>query len=591
MIELDPLAGTIDLKRNCGEPAPRRADPGQAVSAASRCARRCGRLADDVIDARDRGGRRAVPGGPRPPAAAAAADRAAWRRGAPLGGGRREAARRGDAGSRCASTTTVLPIQGPPGTGKTYTGARMILDLVAGREAGRRDGPVARVDREPARSRRQGERPRRACRSAIAQRADDDDVASDDRRIERVADHESEPSRRAACRDRGTSSAGRPGCGRARTWPTPSTSCSSTRPASCRWRRCAASAAPPRSLVLLGDPNQLPQVSQGVHPEGAGASALEHLVGEARTIAAGPRAPARDDVPAAPGRQRLHLRRVLRGPAGDGTRRTRASASATASRSAGRGSGSCRCRITGAGNRSREEAAWVAAAIEALRRAGAGSTAKGASAGSRSPDVLVVAPYNAQVAEIDRAVERPPRASTPTSAPSTSSRAARRRSPIYSMATSTPEDAPRDLEFLYSGNRLNVAVSRARGLAVVVASPELLRVACHTPEQMRLVNAFCRLVEVAAEQAAAPAPASPRPRPRRRGRRGRRAPARDLLLFPELGPSRPSAGRARPRADAAIVRADARAPPDRASPRSARRASATPWSRAWRSGARGTSPR
>ena len=51
------------------------------------------------------------------------------------------------------------------------------------------------------------------------------------------------------------------------------------------------------------------------------------------------------------------------------------------------------------------------------------------------------------------------------------------------MTTSTPEDAPRDMEFLYSGNRLNVAVSRARGLAVVVANPELLRVACRTPEQ------------------------------------------------------------------------------------------------------------
>ena len=63
---------------------------------------------------------------------------------------------------------------------------------------------------------------------------------------------------------------------------------------------------------------------------------------------------------------------------------------------------------------------------------------------------------------------------------------------IYSMTTSSPEDAPRDLEFLYSGNRLNVAMSRARGLAVLVAIPELLHVACRTPEQMRLVNAFCR---------------------------------------------------------------------------------------------------
>ena len=73
---------------------------------------------------------------------------------------------------------------------------------------------------------------------------------------------------------------------------------------------------------------------------------------------------------------------------------------------------------------------------------------------------------------------------------------------IYSMTTSSPEDAPRDLEFLYSGNRFNVAISRARGLAVLVASPELLQVACKTPEQMRLVNAFCRYVEIAAEERA-----------------------------------------------------------------------------------------
>jgi uncharacterized protein len=72
---------------------------------------------------------------------------------------------------------------------------------------------------------------------------------------------------------------------------------------------------------------------------------------------------------------------------------------------------------------------------------------------------------------------------------------------IYSMATSSPDDAPRDLEFLYSGNRLNVAISRARGLAVLLCSPSLLDVACRTPEQMRLLNALCRYVEQAREQA------------------------------------------------------------------------------------------
>ncbi len=68
---------------------------------------------------------------------------------------------------------------------------------------------------------------------------------------------------------------------------------------------------------------------------------------------------------------------------------------------------------------------------------------------------------------------------------------------IYAMGTSSPELAPRGMEFLYSLNRLNVATSRARCLAIVIASPELLRARCATPRQMRLVNALCRLVEAA----------------------------------------------------------------------------------------------
>ena len=66
------------------------------------------------------------------------------------------------------------------------------------------------------------------------------------------------------------------------------------------------------------------------------------------------------------------------------------------------------------------------------------------------------------------------------------------------MTTSTPEDAPRGMDFLYRRNRLNVATSRARCVAVVVASPALLQVRARTPEQMRLANALCRFVEMAA---------------------------------------------------------------------------------------------
>jgi hypothetical protein len=66
---------------------------------------------------------------------------------------------------------------------------------------------------------------------------------------------------------------------------------------------------------------------------------------------------------------------------------------------------------------------------------------------------------------------------------------------IFSMATSSPEDAPRGMEFLYSLNRLNVAVSRARTVFILVANEALLQPSCKSPEQIRLANALCSLVE------------------------------------------------------------------------------------------------
>jgi hypothetical protein len=62
---------------------------------------------------------------------------------------------------------------------------------------------------------------------------------------------------------------------------------------------------------------------------------------------------------------------------------------------------------------------------------------------------------------------------------------------LISMATSSADDMPRNMEFLYSRNRLNVAISRARSLAVVVANPRLLEAPCNRIEQMRLVNTLC----------------------------------------------------------------------------------------------------
>ncbi|MEY2838090.1 MAG: hypothetical protein RJB60_389, partial [Pseudomonadota bacterium] len=69
---------------------------------------------------------------------------------------------------------------------------------------------------------------------------------------------------------------------------------------------------------------------------------------------------------------------------------------------------------------------------------------------------------------------------------------------IVSMTTSGPEDLPRNIEFLFSKNRLNVAISRAKCQAIVLANPELLGVRCQTPEQMALVNTLCWVADYGA---------------------------------------------------------------------------------------------
>jgi superfamily I DNA and/or RNA helicase len=53
------------------------------------------------------------------------------------------------------------------------------------------------------------------------------------------------------------------------------------------------------------------------------------------------------------------------------------------------------------------------------------------------------------------------------------------------------------MEFLYSGNRLNVATSRAKCVSILVASPGLFEPECNSPRQMQLANALCRYLELA----------------------------------------------------------------------------------------------
>src|SRR6185312_8087491 len=110
-------------------------------------------------------------------------------------------------------------------------------------------------------------------------------------------------------------------------------------------------------------------------------------------------------------------------------------------------------------------------------------------------DILVVSPYNAQVRCLREKLPDDARVGTVDKFQG-------QEAPVvfFSMATSSGAEIPRNVEFLFSRNRLNVAISRAQCLAVLVASPELLHIRCRNVEQLRMVNALCRLVEVAEAQ-------------------------------------------------------------------------------------------
>jgi len=106
-------------------------------------------------------------------------------------------------------------------------------------------------------------------------------------------------------------------------------------------------------------------------------------------------------------------------------------------------------------------------------------------------DILIIAPFNAQVAALA--------ARLPGARIGTVDKFQGQEAPVVicSLATSSPEDAPHGMDFLYSLNRLNVAVSRAKTACILVASPRLFEPDCRTPAQMRLANAFCRYLEMA----------------------------------------------------------------------------------------------
>jgi uncharacterized protein len=246
-----------------------------------------------------------------------------------------------------------------------------------------------------------------------------------------------------------------------------------------------------RSLVLLGDPQQLESPLQGTHPEGSDASALHHILSGRETMPEDLGLFIRETRRLAPTICAFTSELFYEGRlvSVDGLERQVLEGHPVLN-----GSGLWFAPVAHRGNRntSPEEIERVAHLVESLVQPGVKWTNAEGQGHQVSPnDILIVAPYNAHVAALRRRLSNV--------AIGTVDKFQGQQAPIviYSMATSSPEDAPRGMEFLYSLNRLNVATSRARCACILVANPTLLEPECRTPAQMRLANAFCRYLELA----------------------------------------------------------------------------------------------
>lgn len=387
----------------------------------------------------------------------------------------------------------VLPIQGPPGAGKTFTGAKMICELVA---QGKTVGITANSHKVI----------RNLLDGAIREAAEQGIALRCAHKIDELA---SAQLMLTFFRDNrgflGALSNGiQVGGATAWLWSRPDAFESIDvlfvdEAAQMSLANVLAVAQSAKSIVLLGDPQQLDQPLRGTHPEGTDVSALTHILDGAHTL---------------PPDKGLFLSQTWRLHPTitaftselfyDGKLRSRDGLDVQVVESPG--------LISGAGlryiavehvdnqNCSPEEADVVHRLVTDFLKHNStwrklnrieGPEFNWTEKAINLDDIVIITPYNAQVHEIQK---RLPRARV-----GTVDKFQGQEAPIaiYSMATSSYTDAPRGMEFLYSGNRLNVATSRAKCISIIVASSRLWEAQCQTPRQVQLVNAFCRFSELA----------------------------------------------------------------------------------------------
>jgi len=384
---------------------------------------------------------------------------------------------------------SCLPIQGPPGSGKTYTAARVIMALVAD---GRRVGITANSHAVISN-----------LLTCVTEEAAEQNIEL--RAMQKIStgdegvDHPSVRTTKSNDDVEAAVAAGRVDVVAGTAWLFAREAMTGAvdtlvvdEAGQLSLANVLAVTPSASNLILVGDPRQLAQPSKGTHPEGAGVSALDHVLAGAATM------------PEHLGlfldhTWRLHpeICAFVSEQVYDG--RLESEAHCTIQRIddgpiAG-GSGLRWLGVQHEGNRtsSAEESEAVARVFEALL--GRTSTDH---TGLRAPldidDILVVAPYNAQVHLLTQRLPTGARVGTVDKFQG-------QEAPVVlvSLTASSAEDVPRGMEFLYSRNRLNVAVSRAKALCVMVGSPSLLSVRCRTVDQMRLANVLCRYVELAKE--------------------------------------------------------------------------------------------
>jgi hypothetical protein len=390
-----------------------------------------------------------------------------------------------DAACRLALTLDgVLPIQGPPGAGKTYTGGKMIVELV---RAGKRVGVTANSHKVI----------KNLLDAAVAEAAS---VGYDLQCVHKVTDDAEDLANIRYTTNNEEALAGFDGgadvvAGTGWLWARADAAdrldvLFVDEAAQMSLANVLAISPSANSVVLLGDPRQLEQPTQGSHPEGTEVSALDHLLNGRQTIGDHEGLFLDQTWRLHPSicaftselfyEARLHSRPGLENqtilmPGALG------------------GSGLRYVPISHSGNQSSspEEADCVASLVGQLLAAG--PLWRDRSGQERSitlEDILVIAPYNAQVFEIQARLNG--------ARVGTVDKFQGQEAPvvIYSVTTSSHADAPRGMDFLYSANRLNVATSRAKCLCIVVANPAVFRPECRTPQQMRLANAFCRYLEL-----------------------------------------------------------------------------------------------